>query len=81
MDDNPPNVPQARPIENLWTNLSLNVYDKGWQTQTKTQLIRRIRNKLKEFDHNSKQLQTYKKGVRQKHRKIADKRPYSVIPI
>ena len=46
--------------------------------QKKMKLIRRIRNKLKEFDQ--KQLQTYIKGVRQKHRKIADKGPYSIIP-
>jgi len=78
MGDNPPNVPQARPIENFWANLDLKVYDKGWQAQTKMQLIRRIRNKLKDFDQ--KELQTLMKGVRQKLRKIADKGPYSVIP-
>ena len=65
MDDNPPNVPQARPIENFWANLYLKVYDKDWQAQTKTKLIRRIRNKLKKFDQQ--QLQTYIKGVRQKN--------------
>jgi len=29
IDDDPPNVPQARPIENFWANLYLKVYDKG----------------------------------------------------
>ena len=29
MDDNPPNIPQARPIKNFWANLYLKVYDKG----------------------------------------------------
>ena len=47
MNYNPPNVPQMRPIETFWANLSLKVYDKGWQAQTKTQLIRCIKNKLK----------------------------------
>jgi hypothetical protein len=28
--DNPPNVPQAPPIENFWTLLALAVYVKGW---------------------------------------------------
>ena len=44
-------------------NLCLKVYDKDWQAQTKTQLIRRIRNKLKDFDQ--KELQTLMKGIRQ----------------
>ena len=47
MNDNPPNAPQTRPIETFWANLSLTVYDKGWQAQIKTQLMRCIRNKLK----------------------------------
>ena len=60
MGDNPLNVPQARPIENFWANLVLKVYDKGWKAQTNTQLIRRIRNKLKDFDQ--KELQEFKKS-------------------
>ena len=35
LGDNPPNVPLACPIENFWANLSLKVYDLGWQAQTK----------------------------------------------
>ena len=45
--DNPPNVPQARPIENFWASLSLLVYIEGWRAKTKKQLIAIIKKKLK----------------------------------
>ena len=31
---NPPNVPQARPIENFWGHLSQLVYEGGWEAKT-----------------------------------------------
>jgi len=77
LQQNTPNLNQARPIENFWANLSQMVYDKSRQAQPKTHLIRRIKNKLRDFDQN--ELQTLIKGIRQKIRKIADKGPYSVI--
>ncbi|CAH1113064.1 unnamed protein product [Psylliodes chrysocephalus] len=40
--DNPPNVPQARPIEEFWALLSQKVYDNGWEAQNEEQLRRRI---------------------------------------
>ena len=49
---NPPNVPQARPIENFWVCLTQKVYERGWETNTEQQLIRRIESKMKEFDTN-----------------------------
>ncbi|XP_050500958.1 uncharacterized protein LOC126880924 [Diabrotica virgifera virgifera] len=33
--DNPPNVPQARPIEEFWAVLSRMVYNNGWEAQNK----------------------------------------------
>ena len=30
---NPPNVPQARPIENFWGCLAHKVYEGGWQAK------------------------------------------------
>ena len=30
---NPPNVPQARPIENLWGILAQKVYEGGWEAK------------------------------------------------
>ena len=33
-ESNPPNMPQARPIENFWGYFSLKVYEGGWQAIT-----------------------------------------------
>ena len=49
---NPPNVPQARLIENFWGCLCQKVYEGGWQARTEEQLISRIELKLKEFGLN-----------------------------
>ena len=35
-DINPPNVPQARPIENFWGCLAQKVYEGGWEIKKKT---------------------------------------------
>ena len=51
-DINPPNVPQARPIENFWGCLVQKVYEDGWEAKTEAQLARRIKSKIKEFDVN-----------------------------
>ena len=75
--DNPPNVPQARPIENFWALLSSRVYKHGWRANSKPQLIRRIKKMLKEVTEN--ELQGLFKDLRGKLRKISDKGPYSVF--
>lgn len=75
--DNPPNLPQARPIENFWALLSSRVYNHGWRANSKQQLIRRIKKMLKEVTAN--ELQSLFKDLRGKLRKISDKGPYSVI--
>ena len=31
---NPPNVPQARPIENFWGDLAQKVYNGGWYAKS-----------------------------------------------
>ena len=49
---NPPNVPQARPIENFWGCLTQKVYEGGWEANMEQQIIRRIESKMKEFDTN-----------------------------
>ena len=46
---NPPNFPQARPIENLWGCLAQKVYEGGWEAKTEYQLINRITTKLKKL--------------------------------
>lgn len=49
-NDNPPNLPQARPIEDFWALLSRKVYDGGWQAENEEQLRRRIFRKIREID-------------------------------
>lgn len=61
---NPPNVPQARPIENFWGCLSQKVYEGGWTAATSDQLIARINDKLKLFDKTF--LQTLMSGIEKK---------------
>ena len=47
--DNPPNIPQARPIERFWALLEQQVYMDGWQAENRHQLALRIKKKLREF--------------------------------
>ena len=49
---NPPNVPEARPIEDFWGTLKRLVYEHNWQTTRISQLRRRIENCLKKMDPN-----------------------------
>ncbi|XP_065643078.1 uncharacterized protein LOC136074667 [Hydra vulgaris] len=69
-ESNPPNVPQARPIENFWGHLAQKVYEGDWQASTEQVLIDRVKLKLHEIDLNF--LQSHMKGVRAKLRSIAD---------
>jgi hypothetical protein len=43
---NPPNVPQARPIENLWGILAQKVNKGGWETTTQQELISQNQSQL-----------------------------------
>ncbi len=76
-EDNPPNVPQARPIENFWGCLSQKVYEGGWEAKTQQQLVKRITLKLKDFDINF--LQNLMSGIKIKLRSIADKGIFSYL--
>lgn len=76
-EDNPPNVPQARPIENFWGCLSQKVYEGGWEAKTQQQLVKRITLKLKDFDINF--LQNLMSGIKIKLRSIADKGVFSYL--
>jgi hypothetical protein len=68
---NSPNVPQARPIENLWGILVQEIYEGGWKATTQQELISRIQSQLKNFD--PKFLQSLMGGVKTKLRAIADR--------
>ena len=75
--DNPPNVPQARPIETLWTVLERRVYENNWQAKNLDALARRIKKKAKELDE--KTLQGMFEGVRKKLRAMWREGLYSVL--
>lgn len=75
--DNPPNVPQARPIENFWSILKRKVYEMGWEAQNEQQLIDRIKRKLKDIDLSV--VQDLIRGVRTILRKIEDNGPLAAI--
>jgi hypothetical protein len=65
------NVPQVRPIENLWGILAQKVYEGGWEAKTQQELINRIQSQLKNFDSNF--FQSLMGGVKTKLRAIADR--------
>ncbi|KAJ8984762.1 hypothetical protein NQ317_012125 [Molorchus minor] len=67
---NPPNLPQARPIEDFWALLSRKVYHRGWEAQNEQQLRRRIFEKLREIDLNS--VQGLMRDIRRKLRLVED---------
>ena len=68
---NPPNVPQARPVENLWGILAQEVNERGWQASAQLELVSRIQSQLEKFDSNC--LQSLMGGVKTKVRAIADR--------
>ena len=73
-DINPPNVPQARPIENFWGCLSQKVYEGGWEAKTEQHLIHRIKPQMKEFDE--KFVESLLAGVKAKGKSIGDNGVY-----
>lgn len=72
---NPPNVPQARPIEDFWGYLIQLVYEDGWQAKTERGLASRIKNKLKEID--ASRVKSFFRGVRARLRNIGNNGVYS----
>ncbi|XP_050515006.1 uncharacterized protein LOC126890196 [Diabrotica virgifera virgifera] len=75
--DNPPNVPQARPIEEFWAVLSQMVYNNGWEAQNEDQLRRRILQKFREIDLET--VQRLIAHARPNLRAIEDHGPLSVL--
>ena len=62
--DNPPNVPQARPIETVWTVLERKIYENNWEAKNIDHLVKRIKQKAKELDQEM--LQGIREDVRKK---------------
>jgi len=74
-ENNPPNVPQARPIENFWSILSSKVYANGWEAKTVTSLIRRIHFVLRKIELPL--IESLMRGVRAKVRCLFEEGPLS----
>ena len=74
---NPPNVPQARPIESFWDDLAQMVYEGGWEATTEEEFIRRIKSKIKDF--NTNYLEPLMAGVQAKVRSIGENGVYSLF--
>lgn len=49
-NDNPANLPEARPVEDFWAALKGKVYAKGWHAENVQQLINRINYCVKTID-------------------------------
>lgn len=52
-DDNPANLPEARPIEDFWSILKGKVYENGWEANSLKQLRFKIKKCLSELDDTS----------------------------
>ena len=48
--DIPPNVPQARPIEIVWTVLERKIYENNWEAKNIDHSVKRVKQKAKELD-------------------------------
>lgn len=67
-ENNPPNVPQVRPIEDVWGILKQSVYARNYEARNLDQLANRIRKKVKEL--YQEMLREMMLGVRSKVRKM-----------
>lgn len=76
-NDNPPNLPQVRPIEDFWALLSRKVYHGGWEAQNEEQLRRRIYEKLREVDLES--VQHLMRDIRRKLRLVEEHGPLHIV--
>lgn len=74
-EHNPTNLPQCRPVEDFFGELSSLVYNKGWRAKTTKQLKTRIRKCLREMDTIG--VQTACSNIARKLRAVADNGPYS----
>ena len=75
--DNPPNVPQTRPIETIWTVLERKIYENNWEAKNTDHLVKRIKQKAKELDQEM--LQGMIEDVEKKLRVMWQDGLYSVL--
>jgi hypothetical protein len=72
--DNPPNVPECRPVEDFWSILKGMVYANNWQAKDLTQLRARIKQSLKNVD-----LELVKAIFKSSRRRVGKVRTQGVI--
>ena len=75
--DNPPNVPQARPIRTVRTVLERKIYENNWEAKNIDHLVKRIKQKAKEPDQEM--LQGIREDVGKKLRAMWRDGLYSVL--
>ena len=75
--DNPPNVPQARPLEIVWTVLERKVSENNWEAKNIDHWVKRIKQKAKELDQEM--LQGMIEDVGKKFRAMCRDGLYSVL--
>lgn len=73
-DRNPTNLPQCRPVEDFFGQLSALVYQHGWKANSIKQLKTRIKKCLKEVDTTG--VQRACSNIRTKLRAVADHGPF-----
>ena len=76
-NQNPPNVPQLRPIETFWANLKRRVYSNDRTAKTIEELIAKIKSELRKTSVNS--CQNLLRGLKTKIRAATDRGVLSVI--
>ena len=76
-ENNPPNVPQLRPIETFWFLLKSKVYSNGWQPKTSEDLFQRIKSCIRTIENSKcEKLMT---GVGKKVRRAVEHGVLSVV--
>lgn len=74
---NPTNLPQCRPIEDFFGNLSSLVYKNNWRAKNCEELKKRIRSCIRKMDPNPIQMSC--RGIFRKLRLTADNGPYATV--
>jgi len=75
--DNPTNLPQCRPIEDFFGQLSSIVYKDGWTARNVEELKKRIKSSIKKIDFTTVQSNFF--TIRIKLQKCADNGPYNGV--
>lgn len=76
-NENPPNLTQARPIEDFWAHLAREVYFVGWTAQNEDKLRRRMLTKCRRI--NFVTAQTLMRGARTKLRLVEEHGPIHTL--